>query len=159
MIKLPPNLYMRIILRMEKLSSLDAARDIYKKVLEQSKEHRIEGMVAECCQAFYTRAMAKKIPKNSKHSILTPTKEFRLKHGIKNEEDFNKYLADKELPPRFGGECLESFICAQKQLRKQNQLLQCKVYCLEQTVKNNEAQEADPKHVAHNEIGLLPRDM
>ena len=144
---------------MEKLNLFGTTRDIYEKVLEKSKVYRIEGMVAECCQTYYTRAMTKKIPKDSKHSILTPTKEFRLKYGITNEEDFKKYLVDKELPPRLGGECLESFILTQRQLRKQNDLLQRKVHCLEDDIKKMDFQIAEPRHVEVFEIGFLPRQV
>jgi hypothetical protein len=142
---------------MEKI--FDVSRDIYEKVLEKSKAYRIEGMVAECCQTYYTRAMAKKISKDSKHSKLTSTKEFRLKHGITNEEDFKKYLTDKELPPRLGGECLESFILAQRELRKQNDFLQRKVSYLEDDIKKIDFQIADPRHVEVFDIEVLPRQV
>ena len=64
---------------------------IYQRVIERCIVQRHEGIVAICCNVFFSSA--KKI-NASEHSITIPTKEFRKKNGVVSLEELNRYFRE-----------------------------------------------------------------
>ena len=81
----------------------DLEKDVFERCILPSIKYRNEGMVAVCCQAYFTREMAKSKSCYGEHTTVMGTKEFRTANNITSEANFLSYLETSGVSPQIGG--------------------------------------------------------
>lgn len=81
----------------------DLEKDVFERCILPSIKYRNEGIVAVCCQAYFTREMAKSKLCYAEHTTIMGTKEFRRANNITSETTFLSYLEKSGISPQIGG--------------------------------------------------------